>query len=70
MRAGNRNWLFIYAAIVLGLFLLNQSAAVDSDALKAKLKDTQVSDLWIYDDFEQAKARAKETGKPLFVVFR
>jgi serine protease Do len=32
-----------------------------------RLKD---SDLWVYNDFERGVAEAKESGKPLFVVFR
>ena len=33
------------------------------------LKDS-VGAHWIYDDFAQAKARAKQTGQPLLVLFR
>jgi len=37
--------------------------------LRDALKDN-VESHWIYDDFQQARARAKETGKPLLVLFR
>ena len=37
--------------------------------LREALKDN-VGGHWIYDDFKQAQARAKETGKPLLVLFR
>ncbi|MCI0536718.1 MAG: thioredoxin family protein [Verrucomicrobiales bacterium] len=33
------------------------------------LKDS-VGAHWIYDDFAQARARAKQTGQPLLVLFR
>ncbi len=37
--------------------------------LRDALKDS-VGAHWVYDDFQQAKARAKQTGKPLLVLFR
>jgi len=37
--------------------------------LQEALKDT-VGAHWIYDDFAQARARAKQTGQPLLVLFR
>jgi hypothetical protein len=37
--------------------------------LRDALKDS-VGAHWIYDDFPQAQARAKQSGQPLLVVFR
>ena len=34
------------------------------------LKDIDVADHWIYDDWSLGLAQAKETGKPLLVVLR
>jgi hypothetical protein len=50
-------------------------AAVASEELHAQtglhdaLKDS-VGAHWVYDDFPMARARAKQTGQPLLVVFR
>jgi membrane-associated protease RseP (regulator of RpoE activity) len=38
--------------------------------LGESLKDIDVADHWIYDDWPTAVAQAKETGKPLLVVLR
>ena len=38
--------------------------------LKEALKDTEVSDGWIYDDLGAGYAEAKKSGKPMLVVFR
>lgn len=37
--------------------------------LRDALKDN-VESHWVYDDFQHARARAQETGKPLLVLFR
>ena len=46
----------------------SQGAFAQSD-LRDALKDS-VGAHWIYDDFAQARARAKQTGQPLLVLFR
>ena len=38
--------------------------------LQMTLGDFDVSSDWIYDDLDRGIAQAKETGKPLFVLFR
>jgi hypothetical protein len=38
--------------------------------LQEQLKDVEVGDHWIYNDFQAAVAKAKSEGKPLFVLFR
>jgi serine protease Do len=54
--------LFILTAITL--------AAADRSPLGESLKDIDIADHWIYDDFPAAVAQAKATGKPLLVVLR
>ena len=38
--------------------------------LQEQLKDVEVGDHWIYNDFQAAVAKAKSDGMPLFVLFR
>lgn len=40
------------------------------EALRRKLKDVELTGSWIYDDIGAGFVRAKESGKPLLVVFR
>jgi hypothetical protein len=56
--------LILFAAMAAA----GQGLYAQSD-LNAALKDS-VGSNWIYDDFTQAKARAKQTGQPLLVLFR
>ena len=56
--------LFLFAAIAAA----GRSLHAQSD-LRDALKDS-VGAHWIYDDFPQAMARAKQTGQPLLVLFR
>jgi hypothetical protein len=53
--------------LILNLMSLNLNAQVD---LQTALQDLEVGSDWIYGDLEQGTALAKETGKPLFVLFR
>ena len=39
-------------------------------ALQNDLNDLEIGDDWIYGDLEKGIALAKESGKPLFVLFR
>lgn len=61
--------LFVGAALLAGLAA---TAAQDKskDALRGKLKDTDVHPSWIYDDVPAAIAAATKSGKPLLAVFR
>ena len=56
--------LLLFAAIAVA----SRGLHAQSD-LRDALKDS-VGAHWIYDDFAQAKARAKQTGQPLLVLFR
>ena len=59
-----KRFLFILPLVITPSFgLLAQSDLRDA------LKDN-VGAQWIYDDFQQAKSRAKQTGQPLLVLFR
>ena len=39
-------------------------------ALQQDLKDVEVGSGWLYGDLDAGIARAKESGQPLFVLFR
>jgi hypothetical protein len=39
-------------------------------AVRNDIKKFQDDDSWVYDDFDKAIAVAKETNRPLMVVFR
>lgn len=56
-------------AILAGLAA---TAAQDKskDALRGKLKDTDVHPSWIYDDVPAAIEAATKSGKPILAVFR
>lgn len=56
---------------LLGLLFLCCAVAFadDTPPLMTDLDDF-VAEGWIYDDIEAGYAKAKETGKPLLIVFR
>jgi len=61
------------ACFGLGTLLAVGSGLAGQDAkeqLRQKLKDSNLEGDWVYDDIEAGFAEAKETGKPLLVVFR
>lgn len=61
------------ACLAVGaLSLLMAPGAVQDvkERLRQKLKDTAVRGDWVYDDIEAGFAAAKQSGKPLLVVFR
>ena len=45
-------------------------AGESPDQVKQKLKDLDLVGDWVYDDLNAALAKAKEAGKPVFLVFR
>ncbi|MBI4664691.1 MAG: hypothetical protein HY735_38370 [Verrucomicrobia bacterium] len=59
----------IVPLLLLALLAASASLLRAQTDLRDALKDN-VESHWIYDDFQLAKARAKETGKPLLVLFR
>lgn len=44
--------------------------AFGQGSLKDRLRDFQVGEIWIYDDWQSARKLAAKEEKPLFVVFR
>lgn len=60
--------LLSVSAFILGLAALSQ--ADERSPLGESVKDIEVAEHWIYDDFPAAQAEAKKTGKPLLVVLR
>jgi len=38
--------------------------------LQLELEDVEIGGGWIYGDLDEGFAQAKETGQPLFVLFR
>jgi hypothetical protein len=68
-----RNILLAYRLRVaaLGVVLLATAALAQGPTpLQQALKDLEVKGDWHYNDLAAGFARAKETGKPLLVVFR
>jgi hypothetical protein len=58
------------ASLVFLSVLFPCAASLAQDNLQRTLDDTGVGRHWIYDDFERARALARQTGKPLLVLFR
>ena len=61
--------------LIAGAVLLTGLAAATAqdgskDAIRKKLKDTNVHPSWIYDDMPAALAAAAKSGKPILAVFR
>lgn len=58
----------------IAMFLLSLSLPLNmrgqAPGLKDQLKDFEVGDHWIYNDFQAAVDKAKKEGKALFVLFR
>ncbi|MBT3270929.1 PDZ domain-containing protein [Candidatus Poribacteria bacterium] len=54
--------------VVMALWRLTTLAP--AQLIQEALEDTEVGAAWIYHDYDKAVAQAKETGKPLFVLFR
>jgi hypothetical protein len=62
----------MFRTLPLSLFLgcLIATASHAKSPLGESLKDIDVADHWIYDDWPRALAEAKASGKPLLVVLR
>ena len=57
------------AKLLLAGAILAPTGLLAQSDLRDALKDN-VGAHWVYDDFQQAKERAKLTGQPLLVLFR
>jgi len=55
--------------VFLATFALTMLSLPAQSDLRDALKD-DVGDHWIYDDYPAAVTRAKQTGRPLLVLFR
>ena len=51
------------------LCLLSPTTWAD-ESLRSSLGDVELDPIWMYDDWESAQAAAKQSGRPIFVVFR
>ena len=60
---------FIATLVVFAVIAAASRGLHAQSNLRDALKDS-VGAHWIYDDFAQATARAKQTGQPLLVLFR
>ena len=72
----NRRWqcgLFgVVVLFVCGSICIRGSKSVADDGLRERLKDANGvrTDLWVYNDIQQARTEAKKSNKPIFVTFR
>ena len=72
----NRRWqcgLFgVVVLFVCGSICIRGSKSVADDGLRERLKDANGvrTDLWVYNDIQQAMTEAKKSNKPIFVTFR
>ena len=72
----NRRWqcgLFgVVVLFVCGSICIRGSKSVADDGLRERLKDANGvrTDLWVYNDIQQARTEAKTSNKPIFVTFR
>src|SRR5262245_28381276 len=59
-------------SVLIGIVVLfvGNSLAGEKSPLGESLKDIDVADHWIYDDWQKAVTEAKATGKPILVVLR
>ena len=58
------------AVFFLPILLVSILWIAHAQNLQEQLKDVEVGDHWIYNDFQAAVAKAKSDGMPLFVLFR
>jgi serine protease Do len=68
--AQNSNMLPQRLALVLVMMLGMSAATFGADDLRERIDDRDLAAHWIYDDFPRAQQEAKQTGKPLLVLFR
>ena len=59
-----------FISVVIGLLLMSHSL-IAQESLQEKLDELDhIGFGWIYDNFDQAKAEAKERNQPIFALFR
>ena len=64
------NGVILMTLPILCLTFLNLVAQAETTALQTDLKDLEVSGDWLYGDLDKGIALAKDSGKPMFVLFR
>ena len=64
------NHAILMALSILCLTFLNLVVQADPTDLQTDLKDLEVGGDWLYGDLDKGIALAKDSGKPLFVLFR
>lgn len=62
-------WLLVLLLTASGGLLYGQQLKGNVRLLR-ELDDIELKGSWYYEDLEGAKAEARKTGKPLFVVLR
>ncbi len=62
-----RRTLAIACGIMMGVAALGGAQLSN---LQLELEDVEIGGGWIYGDLDEGFAQAKETGQPLFVLFR
>ena len=56
--------------IVIGLLLLTFILPAQQSLQERLDEFGRIGSDWIYDDFDQAQRKAKETNRPIFALFR
>jgi serine protease Do len=64
----DRKWVF--AVVVVALSTFPAFAQRKVDPLQYSLGDLDVKGAWIYNDMKAGFAQAKQSGRPMLVVFR
>src|SRR5262245_57653930 len=59
-----------FCGTIVGVWLLVAAMGYAKSPLGESLKDIDVADHWIYDDWPAAVQQAKATGKPILAVCR
>lgn len=65
-----RRWFSLVTTVLLLAAFFPALPRAAEDSLRDELKDAEVGDHWIYDDWPTALEQAKKQKKPLFVLFR
>ena len=56
--------------VLMGLLLMSSSLKAQESLQKRLDELDRIGSDWIYDDLDQAKAKAKELNAPIFALFR
>ena len=70
IKKAHRRAYVIAIALLLYLISSNLFAQLNPPVLQTELEDLEVGGEWLYGDLNKGIALAKESSKPLFVLFR